>query len=236
MMQRYKFQVVPQFLGTDAAHVRSLKLGVLNRDRSLPHLGRKFYHFLMGIICFSLYAFFLTREEALLALAVIGGSFVVLDIIRLQSSWVNEVALRLFGKLMRREELKSVSGNSFYVLGLLTIVLFFPKPIVLLSILFLAIGDPVAAVFGTLYGKHKIIGKKSLEGSAANFLFSTVASILFGVFYLHLAGTSLLWLGVLGGLVSVAAELFPAPVDDNFSIPVFSSLLISAIQSVFQIL
>ena len=70
----------PASLLKPTSAVKSVKLEVLNRHRSLPHLERKFYHFMMGMICFSLYAFLVEKTTALLLLALIGGPLVVLDI------------------------------------------------------------------------------------------------------------------------------------------------------------
>lgn len=207
--------------------VRQLKLSVLGRERSLPHLERKFYHAVMGLFCFSLYAFVLTRVQALWTLALVGGSFVVMDLLRLRSKAVNELALKLFGKVMRREELKTLTGNTFYILGLFLIVLAFPSPVVLLSILYLALGDPTAAAIGTLYGRHKLVGKKSWEGAVANFAVSSCATLLVAVALFALPPHRAVLLALVGGLISVVAELCPLPVDDNFSIPVLSACLLS---------
>lgn len=215
-----------------AVNVRAIRLGILSRDRSVQHLGRKFYHFLMGMGCFALYAFLINREQALMLLVGLGGVFVVGDLLRLRSATLNNVVLKYFGGLMRREELKSVSGNSFYVLGLFFVVLLFPKPVVLLSVLFLAIGDPVAAVVGTLYGKHKLIGKKSLEGAAANLVCSGLAAFIFALAYLQMELPRAIFLASIGAIASVVAELCPLPVDDNFTIPAVSATLL-ALVSVF---
>lgn len=229
-MRKVQALILNQPLG-----MRAIRLSVLGRDRSLPHFGRKFYHFLMGMVCFSLYAFVLRKDQAVLLLVGLGGALVIGDLIRLRFASVNTIALRVFGGLMRREELKSISGNSFYVLGLLTIVLFFSKPVVLLSVLFLAIGDPTAAIVGTLYGKHKLVGKKSLEGAGANLVLSTGAAFLFGLFYLQLEPQKALVLAILGGVTSMFAELCPAPVDDNFSIPVLSAVTLSLLSIFFPL-
>ena len=61
---------VPSSLIKPAAAVKTVKLEVLNRHRSLPHLERKFYHFMMGMLCFSLYAFFVEKQTALLLLGL----------------------------------------------------------------------------------------------------------------------------------------------------------------------
>jgi hypothetical protein len=96
---------IPSPTSRTSAEVRSIQLGILSRDRSIPHFGRKFYHFLMGMFCFSLYAFVLDREQALMLLGSVGGVLVIGDIFRLRYPAVNNVVLRLFGNLMRREEL-----------------------------------------------------------------------------------------------------------------------------------
>ena len=203
--------------------IRKLKLSVLGRERSLPHFERKFYHAFNGLVCFSLYAFVLSREQALLALGVIGGAFVALDLMRLKFPGVNLLALKFFGKIMRREELSGITANTFYILGLFLIVLVFPLPVVLLSILYLALGDPVAAVVGSVYGRHKLVGKKSWEGALANFAISAFATLLVGATLFALPAHRAILLALVGGVISVLAELCPFPIDDNFSIPVLSA-------------
>jgi len=212
---------------TSRGEVRELKLNILNRRRSVPHLGRKLYHMAMGTICFALYAFVLDRHQALLALASVGGTFVALDLIRLRFPRANELTLRLFGGLMRREELKRLSGNSFFVLGLTLITFLFPRPVVLLSVLYLAWGDPAAAIVGTLYGRRRIPGGKSLEGALANFAVCALATLGLALFHFRWTPDHALLFAALGGAVATVSELAPLPVDDNFSIPVLSAVQLS---------
>ena len=218
---------------TSAAEARALRRHVLHIGRSTPHLGRKFYHFLNGVLCVGLYAFVLNREEALILLSSVGGVFMLLDLIRLRSPRLNALTLKYFGKIMRREELRSVSGNSFYILGLLTLVAFFPKPIVLLSTLFLAVGDPIAAVVGTHWGKIKITQRKTLEGALANLCATGLISFVFGWGFLNVSLIQSLMLAVVGGVISTLVELIPSPIDDNFTLPVGSALLLTALSSFF---
>lgn len=209
---------------------REQRRAVMKQHRGLPHMLRRIYHLVMGLGCFFTYAYFIERSTACWLIACVGGPFFLLDVLRLQSPWLKRLALKYFGPVMRRNELLGLSGNSFFILGLFTVVFWFSKPIALLSILFLAIGDPVAAFFGTRYGRIRFPGGKSLEGSLAGFIASAVASGLFGVFYLDLEGGAWILAGV-GGLVSMLAELVPFPVDDNFSVPVLSALGLSVVQS-----
>lgn len=209
--------------------VRALKWSVIGQHRTRPHTLRKVYHLLNGVFCFALYAFLLTKTQALVVLGTLGGILVMLDILRLRFPAVRNAALSVFGKVMRREELKSLTGNSFYILGIFVITLFFPKPIVLLSVLFLAIGDPIASIVGTAYGKTKLWNQKSLEGALANFASTALVTALMGTFYFHLTAGQTLILAIVGGLVSTTAELVPLKIDDNFTIPVISAILLTVV-------
>ena len=200
------------------------RLLVLSRDRSRTHIERRLYHMGMGLTCFSLYAFILNRVEALWTLLIVGGPFVLFDVLRFYSPQLNELTLRLFGNIMRREELRRVSGNTFFIIGLILVTLFFPKPIVLLSVFYLAVGDPVAAIVGTMWGRHKLPGgRKSIEGALANFSLSALGTFVFAVSYLKLSPAQSCMLAGVGGTASVIAEALPLPIDDNFTIPVVSA-------------
>jgi dolichol kinase len=219
-----------------ASETRDLKRSVLSIGRSTPHIGRKFYHFMMGVFCFSLYAFWLTREQALFLLSTVGGAWMIGDVLRLKFPAMNAVALKYFGKIMRREELKSITGNSFYILGLLVLVFFFSKPIALLSTLFLAVGDPIAAVVGTHWGRHRLIGKKSVEGALANYIATGFISGLFAMGILELQGAQVIFFALLGGTISTVVELIPTPLDDNFTIPIGSAIFLTLASSLFPFL
>ncbi len=200
---------------------------MLKQHRSLPHLLRRLYHLVMGVSCFSLYAWVLNREQALLLLLVGGGFLIGLDILRLKVPWFKKQVLKHFSNVMRRNELLAITGNSFYIIGIFAVVLFFTKPVALLSILYLALGDPIAAFVGTQYGKTKLWGRKSLEGAFANFVVSLIATAWFLLGYMGFSGRDALVGAVIGGLVSTLAELCPVPVDDNLSVPILSALGLS---------
>ncbi len=149
---------------------RQKKKEVLKQKRETLHLPRRSYHFLMGLICFSIYQWMVDRQGALMLIFGIGGPFALLDFLRLRIPKLNTAALKLFGSIMRREELLRITANTWYIFSLAILVLFFPKPIALLSILYLAAGDPIAAVIGTRWGRHPLLAGKSWEGTTANFI------------------------------------------------------------------
>jgi dolichol kinase len=209
---------------TNPDQLRAAKKAVLRQGRSAPHALRRAYHMAMGLLCFSTYAWWIERETACWIIALLGGPLLIFDVLRLQSPTLRKFALQHFSQLMRRNELLGLSGNSFFIAGLFTTVFFFPKPIVLLSLLFLAVGDPVAAFVGTRYGKHKIGKGKSWEGALANLFVSSLVSLWFAAAFLLHPFSKAVVVGVMGGIISMLAELVPAPVDDNFSVPVVAAV------------
>lgn len=195
---------------------------MLSQHRSLPHLLRRVYHLVMGVGCFSLYAFVLDRRQSLLLLFFGGGTLIALDVLRLKIPWFKRQALKHFSNVMRRNELLAITGNSFYIIGMFVVVLLFPKPIALLSVLYLALGDPIAAFIGTKYGKTRLWGRKSVEGALANLCVSFLATGVFLSGYMGMSVRDSLVGGVIGGFVSMMAELIPFPIDDNLSVPILS--------------
>lgn len=222
-----KDYAIPGLFNNNAQALRLTQLTILQRERSKPHLTRKFYHCLMGLICFSLYAFLLTQVQAILVMLVVGGGIVILDIGRFYSSKLKELSLRYFGWLMRRNELKGLTANSYFVLGIFITLLFFPKPVTLMSVLFLAIGDPVAAIFGSLYGRTPLLGKKSLEGTLANFVICCLVGLVMGVFFFKLSPETAPLFAISCGVIAALSEMLPSTLDDNLVIPTASAVLLS---------
>ncbi len=213
---------------------RQKKKEVLSQKRETLHLPRRTYHFVMGLICFSIYQWFVDREGALMLIFGLGGPFALLDFLRLKIPKLNTAALKMFGSIMRREELLRITANTWYIFSLAILVFFFPKPVALLSILYLAAGDPLAAVVGTRWGRNPIVGGKSWEGTIANFAISAIATALYSFFILDLSGPSLLGLTFLGGFISAFSELMPLKVNDNLSFPVISALLLTLANQFFS--
>ena len=88
--------------------------------------------------------------------------------------WVNE-------RFFRAEENLRESAMTPYAIAILLTILTFPKPIALIAIYTLAIADPLSAVVGIRWGRHRVVPDKSLEGSAAFFV--ATAAIAFAVLH-----------------------------------------------------
>jgi dolichol kinase len=128
--------------------------------------------------------------------------------------WINRT-------LLRAEEQVRESAMIPFAIAVLLTMLTVPKLAALVAIYTLAIADPLAAVIGIRFGRHRISHNRSLEGSLAFFLATlavTAAVLRWGTDSprLPIIETSLVV-----GAAATACELLPLRIDDNLTIPIF---------------
>jgi dolichol kinase len=121
------------------------------------HLTRKVWHMGMGL--FMAFLYYLSGMSISLAVVLLGSAFgaaVLLETARLRIPAFNERMIRLWGPVMRSCEINKMSGTPYYILATLLAIAIFPKPVAVLSILYLACGDPMASLVGIIYGNRSI--------------------------------------------------------------------------------
>jgi len=192
------------------------------KNRSDLHLARKIWHMCGVFLLFCGWMLF-PRWLSITLLAISAASFIPADILRQKNPNLNRQLLKVFRPIMRGTEVNKLAGTTYLLAGALLIALVFNSGVVALSLLFLAFADPLASYIGIKYGKDKIFGHKSVQGFVAAFL---VCATLTGLFLTYnRVGEHLIIVSLLGGLVGAAAELIPfSKLDDNFTMPVFSSI------------
>jgi len=195
------------------------------RLRNDLHLARKVWHCGMGL--FMVFIYLIGTPKLVCVLLLLSGlAFTLtLEYGRLRFPRLNEWAIKAMGPLMRKSEVSKVSGTPFYVGSVLLSVIIFPKSIAILSILFLAIGDPISSVFGILYGDlgPRFSNGKSLIGTAAGMGICCLITFVYFVMNQNTIGASAL-IALAGGIAGGGAEMIPLDIDDNFSIPLVSGL------------
>jgi len=190
--------------------------------RSDLHLARKFWH-VLGIVCMAALIDHIPKMDSLFYLSL--GAIIVIpfDILRLKRSDLNHRIVQFFRTIIRIEEVGTLSGTSFLIVGTFVVVLLFPKNIAILSILLLAFGDPASSIFGVLYGKDKIWGRKSLQGAMACF---TVCTIVCAAYFLthNVMVERIVLVSILGGVIGALSELVQIrKFDDNMTFPIFAA-------------
>ena len=202
------------------------------KRRTDIHWARKIWH-LGGVLFIVIIYENVSRSTAIPLITFFSLLFIVNDILRQQIPALNRAMIACFHPLMREHERNALAGTSYLLLGCFIIMVLFPKAIVTLSLLFLAVADPMASYIGILYGRDKLLGNKSLQGTAAAFVVCAVISAVY--FFIHgLMLERLLIVCCLSGFIGALSELIPiGRLDDNLSFPLLSSSLLWLLFYVF---
>ena len=154
-----------------------------------------------------------------LILTVLAG-----EIIRAKNESFNVFILKILGGVHRESETRKISGLPWTLSGaFLTMFLFNDKTIVLVSFLYLAFGDAIAALVGKAYGKHKIYAGKSIEGSFACFVVCFIVGLI-------LLPT---WqFAFIGALIATLIETVPWPLNDNFWMQIINAGILTLLSGI----
>ena len=189
------------------------------------HLARKVWHCGMGVFMALVYGLGTPKVICVFLLTTALIFFFTAETMRLRFPRLNAFAIRAMGPIMRKSEEHKMSGTPFYVGSVLLSVLIFPKTIAILSMLFLAVGDPLSSLVGITWGDlgPRFSNGKSLIGTAAGMGVCCIITFFYLVFT-HVPPIPSLFIALAGGLAGGGAEMIPLDIDDNFSIPVVSGL------------
>ena len=159
---------------------------------------------------------------------------IAIDIIRLKKLPLHGLLNQLIGPILREHESTDFAGASYILSASVFTILLFEKSVAVTAISYIILGDIAAALIGRRFGKTKILWNvgnsqgnwnkvKSLEGSLSCFLFCILVALL--VSHLPLVPHLPLWVGGIGALVATMVEAAPLPINDNFSVPLISGLV-----------
>lgn len=205
------------------------------KKKSDIHWARKLWHICGVLALFGGYSL-VSVETYRIVILFIFVLFVGVDLFRLRNKTFNVLITHYLRPIMRQSEIENLAGTTYLIAGVVILIHFFNPTIAKLSLIFLALADPIASYFGIRFGKDKIWGEKTLQGFLAAFAVCSVCSFLF--LYWHDYN---LWRAVvvsfIGGLIGSLAELIPiGKLDDNLTIPVASGLGLSLVFYIFGFL
>lgn len=215
------------------SQIGQLGVALKRIKRTIIEIERKTFH-LCGLLVPLIYQYLLnagwgasTCARLCWGLTISGWVF---DIARLHSPAVRDFFMKTpIGAILRDKEKDQLSGACFFSLGCTMAIACFPPAIAMTSILFLVLGDMMAALIGVSFGGDLCVvklgreGKKSVEGSVAMFL--TCLAVGMTVF----ADSQLReYAVVVGALVATITELYePFGLNDNLTIPMLTSVALS---------
>jgi dolichol kinase len=165
--------------------------------------------------------------SVLILTPIVLGAFAI-DIIRLKKLPLHGFLNRFLGPILREHESMDFAGSSYILSASVLTILLFSKSVAVAAISFIILGDIAAALIGRRFGRTKIVwnlgkkegnwnNRKSLEGSLACFLFCFLTALAVP----HLP----LWVKIIGASVATMVEAAPLPINDNFSVPLISGLV-----------
>jgi len=178
-----------------------------------PPFGRRIFH-LVAATCTTLLSLaipehpymFLIGSGALLALAIEASRFRV--------GLLNRLFMLMFAPILKHSEVSEISGATWFLIAAFFTFFFYGPEIALPVLLFVAIGDPAAALVGTHFPGPRFWGKSPSGGfafvGAALGVWAIICALGYGQWSLAV---------VVAAVVSALVELAPLPVDDNLTVP-----------------
>lgn len=184
--------------------------------------SRNFFH-----VCSSLFALFIIEVLTERMVWVAGGfllSAILMESSRKVSPRANQVLMAAFGKVAHPYERHSINSASWYALALMLLALFVPPMACAVGVVVLGFGDPFAAIIGRRFGRIRLPGGRSLEGSLAFVVAGTVMSLPVLLLGHHLAFGTALGIAAIGASAGAVSEVLSGRLDDNFTIPLMAGL------------
>ena len=177
----------------------------------LGELLRKSIH-LSGLTLPVIYLF-LDKPTMLVIIGILTGIALAVELVKWLSPDFGAFFFRIFAPLLRKHERKgAVTGATYYLMSAFLCIFLFAKTLAIVCIFFMVLGDMAAALVGKKWGRTKLLGSKSLEGSAACFIVCVAIALV------QLNPI----IAVIGALVATIVELIPVPIDDNLTVPLIS--------------
>lgn len=179
---------------------------------------RKSVHIISGIVI--TYIILSFQRDLLLILTFLGLFITLLIAYSVKKGVKVPVIDRVLQSCEREDAMMKLPGKGvlMFTLSLLILLLVVQDTVLIAAaVLTLALGDGFATIVGLRWGKHTLIGKKSVEGSLAFFFASLIGLLL-------LLKPEYAILAALSGML---IELIPQEiVDDNITIPIGVGLIL----------
>ena len=174
-------------------------------------------HVLLGV-SFVISLFLLPKLYFAAGAIIVTICFVIIEFARFRvpaiQRWL-ELRLALF---LRPEEQRHLTGATYFLIGATITSVAFSRNVAALAILFLAFGDPAAAVIGTWRRRTKP-WERMREGNLACLVACAVIAVVMNV-ATHEPG---LLAAEVGAVFGTVCQALPWRVNDNLTIPIGSA-------------
>jgi dolichol kinase len=187
-------------------------------------IGRKTLHLLALVIPLGMWL--LGTPRALYVLATGAGIAVAADVARAYLPVLNQWIRRIFGPLMRTEELPTVgegvtfNGATCVLVGATLLLLIFPLRLAVPVLTMTMLADAAAALVGRRLGRHP-------WGELSATVEGTAAFVATGLAVMAFFPTLSYGPAAAGVLVAALVEALPLPLNDNVRVPLAAALVVA---------
>lgn len=198
-------------------------------------LMRRLFHMFTGVSIATLYLVSFNHSQMIHFLGTIACLLYVVEQVRINYPETAAKLLPFTRFVMRAEEQLKESAMVPYAMAVLLTIVAFPKHIALVGIYSLAFADPLSAIIGIRFGKHKISPTRSVEGSTAFFISVFIVTLIILTGYNQKFDISIFFISFLMGSMGTALDMIPLRIDDNLTIPLFTSASLWLVCTLFGI-
>lgn len=189
----------------------------------VQELMRKGTHMGALVIPGGYYFLHLDRQEMLSIMIPVTVAMILIDIARLRQ-WLfwKAFARRILSPVIRQHEMAGdFTGATYILLSVCLTVALYDKPIAIAAMVFIIVGDTLAALVGRRFGRHRF-GNKSVEGSLACLAGTVIVAVLMPDLPIGIR------LG--GAVIATIVEALPLGIDDNITVPILSGLSMTLLE------
>ena len=153
-----------------------------------------------------------------------GGALLglVLDCSRPRLSALNRLFLGIFRPILKQSETTEITGATWFLVAAFFTFYFFGPPVAIPVLMFVAVGDPAAALVGAHFPGPRL-WNKSPAGAVA----FVAASLGSWAILSALGFGSWTWPVVIAAVIAAAVELTPLPADDNLTVPLIAGAVMT---------
>lgn len=160
-------------------------------------------------------------------MAALSGLAIAGEFVRFRLPRVNLWVIRWLSPLMKTSERHAVTGATCLVVASLIAFLAFDKPVAIAALMFVSLGDPVAALVGSRMPGPRLAGKSPFGTLAFLVVGLATASVLMAVDVVEHH-----WAVGVGAGVAAVVELVPLRIDDNLTVPLISGAAVTLLMMV----
>lgn len=186
------------------------------------------FNALWGVLA---YHFVVPRGAAIAAVGTVTAMFGFGEWLRLHRPAVQAEILRhpVFGRMIRPHEHDRVSGGFWFGVGVVAVLVLYPRPVVEAACLVMGFGDAASTVAGRRFGTIRLFGGRSLQGTLAFAAVSlAVVSAWRAACYGDPLSAALAW-GAVAAVAGSVTELASTRIDDNLTVPVVTGAALWAV-------